>query len=246
MKAKLNPHISIDVVVFGFDSKSLKVLLVERDYLDPDTGKALQDLKLPGSLVYENETLDNAAYRVLKQLTGLEKIYLDQLAVFDSPDRTKGKIDRAWLQATTGIEIGRILTVAYYSLIRFDLANGSLAHLKQKAHWTELTDAKALPFDHSLIISNGLNYLREKVRTEPVALELLPKKFSLRQLQDLYEVLLDSEMDNRNFRKKIHRLGYFVALNEMEGRVNHKPARLYKFDKVKFNKIKKESSSFLP
>ena len=183
---------------------------------------------------------------MLKQLTGLEKIYLDQLAVFDSPDRTKGKIDRAWLQATTGIEIGRILTVAYYSLIRFDLANGSLAHLKQKAHWTELADVEALPFDHTLIIKNGLNYLREKIRNEPIALELLPKKFSLRQLQDLYEVLLDSEMDNRNFRKKIHRLGYFIALNEMEGAVNHKPARLYKFDKVKFNKIKKESSSFLP
>lgn len=246
LKAKLNPHISIDVVVFGFDSKSLKVLLVERDFHDQETGKIHHDLKLPGSLVHETETLDNAAYRVLKQLTGLERIYLDRLAVFDAPERTKRKIDRAWLESTTGIEIGRILTVAYYSLIRFDLANGHLSNLKQKAHWTELSDIKLLAFDHNAIIKNGLSYLREKVRNEPVALELLPKKFSLRQLQDLYEVLLDSDMDNRNFRKKIHRLGYFIPLDEMEEAVNHKPARLYKFDKTKYTKIKKESSSFLP
>jgi 8-oxo-dGTP diphosphatase len=246
LKEKLNPHISIDLIVFGFDAKSLKVLLIERDFHDLHTGKSIRDLKLPGSLVYENETLDHAAYRVLKQLTGLDKIYLDQLAVFDSPGRTKRKVDRAWLQLTTGFEIGRILTVSYYSLIRFDQANGSIAHLKQKAHWTEINDIKQLAFDHNAIIKNGLEHLREKIRSEPVALELLPRKFSLRQLQDLYEVLLGSEMDNRNFRKKIHRLGYFTPLNEMEEAVNHKPARLYKFDKAKYNKIKKESSSFLP
>jgi 8-oxo-dGTP diphosphatase len=246
LKAQLNPHISADVVVFGFDSRSLKVLLVERDFHDRLSGKSIHDLKLPGSLVYENEALDLAAYRILKQLTGLDKIYLDQLAVFDSPQRTKRKIDRAWLQSITGIEIGRILTVAYYSLLRFDLANGSLSHLKNKAHWTEIKDIKQLPFDHNAIINNGLEHLREKIRSGPVALELLPEKFSLRQVQDLYEVLLGARMDNRNFRKKIHRLGYFVPLNEMEEAVNHKPARLYKFDKAKYSKMQKESASFLP
>ena len=246
MKAQLNPHISVDIVVFGFDAKNLKVLLVERDFHDNISGKSIQDLKLPGSLVYENEALDHAAYRNLKQLTGLDQIYLDQLAVFDSPERTKRKIDRAWLQSITGIEIGRILTVAYYSLIRFDIANGSLAHLKHKAHWTEISDIGQLPFDHNAIINNGLEHLREKVRSEPIALELLPKEFTLRQLQDLYEVLLGSDMDNRNFRKKIHRLGYFIALDKMEEAVNHKPARLYKFDMAKYRKIRKECASFLP
>ena len=246
MKAELNPHISVDVVVFGFDAKSLKVLLVEREFHDKKSGRAFQDLKLPGSLVYENETLDHAAYRILKQLTGLDQIYLDQLAVFDSPARTKNEIDRAWLQSVTGIEIGRILTVAYYSLIRFDIANGHLAHLKQRAHWTEVKNIGRLPFDHNAIMENGLIHLREKVRSEPIAMELLPEKFTLRQVQDLYEVLLGSDMDNRNFRKKIHRLGYFVALDEMEEAVNHKPARLYSFDKIKFKKIRKESASFLP
>lgn len=246
MKSQLNPHISVDVVVFGFDGKSLKVLLVERIFRDPVSNKSIKDLKLPGSLVYENETLDHAAYRILKQLTGLDQIYLDQLAVFDSPERTKRKIDRAWLQSITGIKIGRILTVAYYSLIRFDIANGKLLHLKQKAHWKELSEVSQLPFDHNNIINSGTVHLREKVRSEPIALELLPKKFTLRQLQDLYEVLLISNMDNRNFRKKIHRLGYFVPLNEMEKTVNHKPARLYKFSKSKYKKIRKESVSFLP
>jgi 8-oxo-dGTP diphosphatase len=246
LKAQLNPHISVDVVVFGFDAKNLKVLLVERKLHESLSGKSIFDLKLPGSLVYENELLDHAAYRILKQLTGLDQIYLDQLAVFDSPERTKRKIDRTWLQSITGIEIGRILTVAYYSLIRFDIANGSLTHLKQKAHWIELSDIGQLPFDHNAIINNGLEHLREKVRSEPIALELLPEKFTLRQLQDLYEVLLGSNMDNRNFRKKIHRLGYFIALDEMEKAVNHKPARLYKFDKAKYRKMRKESVSFLP
>jgi 8-oxo-dGTP diphosphatase len=246
LKSQLNPHISVDVVVFGFDAKNLKVLLVERTFLDPISRKSIRDLKLPGSLVYENETLDHAAYRILKQLTGLDQIYLDQLAVFDSPERTKRKIDRAWLQSITGIEIGRILTVAYYSLIRFDIANGNLAHLKHKAHWTEISDIRQLPFDHNNIIDNGLEHLREKVRSEPIALELLPKKFTMRQLQDLYEVLLNSDLDNRNFRKKIHRLGYFIPLNEMEISVNHKTARLYKFDQAKYRKIRKESVSFLP
>jgi 8-oxo-dGTP diphosphatase len=246
LKAQLNPHISVDIVVFGFDAKCLKVLLVERIFHDYVSRKSVKDLKLPGSLVYERETLDHAAYRILKQLTGLDQIYLDQFAVFDSPERTKRKIDRSWLQSITGIKIGRIITVAYYSLLRFDLANGKLAHLKQKAHWTEINNVHKLPFDHNNIINNGLEHLRDKVRSEPIALELLPKKFTLRKLQDLYEVLLNCKMDNRNFRKKIHRLGYFIALNEMETAVNHKPARLYKFDKAKFRKISKESVSFLP
>ena len=246
MKSKLNPHISVDIVIFGFDAKSLKVLLVERTFHDSVRRKSIKDLKLPGSLVFERETLDHAAYRILKQLTGLDQIYLDQFAVFDSPERTKRKMDRAWLQATTGIKIGRIITVAYYSLIQFDRANGQLAHLKQKAHWTEIGDIHKLPFDHNDIIDYGLEHLREKIRSEPIALELLPKKFTLRQLQDLYEVLLNYDMDNRNFRKKIHRLGYFTALNEIEKSVNHKPARLYKFDKAKYRKIRKESVSFLP
>jgi 8-oxo-dGTP diphosphatase len=246
LKSQLNPHISVDVIVFGFDAKCLKVLLVERTFHDFVSEKSIKDLKLPGSLVYENETLDHAAYRILKQLTGLDRIYLDQLAVFDSPERTKRKIDRMWLQSVTGIEIGRILTVAYYSLIRFDKANGVLAHLKHKAHWTEISDIGELPFDHNIIINEGLEHLKDKVRSEPIALELLPKKFTLRQLQDLYEVLLGTEMDNRNFRKKIHRLGYFQALNEIEKAVNHKPARLYRFDKLKYKKIKKETVSFLP
>lgn len=244
MKAQLNPHISVDCVVFGFDSRSLKVLLVERILPDAGNGHPVTDLKLPGSLVYDNESLDHAAYRVLKELTGIDQLYLEQVAVFDSPQRTRRPADRNWLHEETGVDVGRIITVAYFSLVRADKANRFLSRLKHKAHWTDVRQIGKLAFDHNQIIQKGLEHLRTKIRTEPVALELLPRKFTLRQLQDLYEILLGTEIDNRNFRKKLHRNGYFVPLDEKEKQVAHKPARLYSFDKNKYKKIKQESVVF--
>lgn len=244
MRLKLNPHISVDCVVFGFDSGSLKVLLVERMFSDGHSGEAVSDLKLPGSLVYDNENLDNAAYRVLRELTGIDHIYLEQLSVFDSPERTSSATDRNWLQHETGIEIGRIISVAYFALIRFEKMMELLSRMNQKTHWTEARHPGRLPFDHNMIVRKGLEHLQTRMQIEPIAMELLPRKFTLRQLQEVYEVLLGREMDNRNFRKKLHRNGYFVPLDEKEKDVAHKPARLYTFDKTRYERNKKDSVIF--
>jgi 8-oxo-dGTP diphosphatase len=244
MKRRLNPHVSVDCVVFGFDSSRLKVLLVERDYTNPGSKIQLHDRKLPGSLVYEEEELDHAANRVLKELTGLKEIYLEQFKVFDAPDRTKNPTDRIWLEGLTGISIGRIITVAYYSLIPFGRPDHHELKIKKQASWVDMDEIGNLAFDHNDIIRRGLDILRSKVQSEPIALELLPKKFTLRQVQDLYEAILGISLDNRNFRKKIHRVGYFIPLQEKQSKVSHKPARYYRFDKKLYEKARQDAIIF--
>ncbi len=246
MIMKLNPHISVDCVVFGFDKKNLKVLLLKRKVISDTSAKVLkEDFKLPGSLISDREDLDHAAYRVLKELTGLDNIYLSKFDVFGSPDRVKNKIDRLWLHQLTGLPVERIVTVAYYSLIKLDEANRYNKILHQDAQWINVNTIRRLAFDHNEIFTKALSHLRKELRTEPVGFELLPHKFTLRQLQDLYEVIMGRELDNRNFRKKLLKLHYIVQLEEKEIHVNHKPALFYRFDKTVYEKEKKEFMSFV-
>lgn len=236
----LNPHISVDCVIFGFDGKHLKVLLIEREQVTEEVPIVPSGLlKLPGNLISDAEELDDSANRVLKELTGLNNIFLKQFAVFGSPDRLKKTNDLTWLRTTSGLQIDRVLTVAYYSLVKINESNPTES-LLDKTRWIPVYEVPQLIFDHNLIIEKALEALRKELRTEPIGFELLPKKFSIRQLQNLYEVILGNKLDNRNFRKKVGKLEYLIAQPEKEKGVNHKPAILYKFDKKMFLKNRKD------
>lgn len=238
----INPHISVDCVIFGFSTNQLKVLLIERTYTDRSGGK-INDHKLPGDFIAINEDLDLAAIRTLEELTGLKDIYLQQFAFFGRPDRISRPVDIQWLHENTGHEIQRVVTAAYYSLINITDTNREFA-IKNDASWIDVKQVPDLAFDHSTIISKGLEHLQGTLRNEPIGFEMLPAKFTIRDVQTLYEVILDCTLDNRNFRKKILKSTYLVQLDEKQRGVAHKPAYYYRFDRNLYEKHKKESLGF--
>jgi len=235
----INPHISVDCVIFGFSTNQLKVLLLEREF-STESGKQINDHKLPGDFIAINEDLDLAASRTLKELTGLKDIYLQQFAFFGHPYRISRPRDIAWLNATTGHQIQRVVTAAYYSLINITDTNSESA-IMNKARWMDVKQVPALAFDHGSIISTGLAHLQHTLRNEPIGFELLPEKFTIRELQTLYEVILDCRLDNRNFRKKILKSKYIIQLEEKQSGVAHKPAYYYRFDRGVYEEHKNES-----
>ncbi len=236
MTTRLNPHISVDCIIFGFDSDNLKVLLLKRAIRNDRLGYN-HDYKLPGSLINNNEDLDAAANRVLKELTGLSDIYLKQLHTFGKVDRIDNERDLKWFEETYNMPVHRVVTVAYYSLIKIDLTNQFLDQ-NSAASWYNIDDIKELAFDHNEILQLGLKTLRDEIKIQPIVFELLPKKFSIRQLQNLYEIILAEKLDNRNFRKKMEKLNFLYPLEEKEVGVAHKPARLYRYNKKTRSKYK--------
>ena len=233
MVPQINPSLSVDCVVFGFDGRSLKVLLIERR--SPLRNEEEEpDFKLPGSLIFEHETVDEAAHRVLKQYTDRQGIYLCQLHVFSEPDRIKGE-ELEWLQAHYRVTTSRVVTVAYYMLVKLDDALQTDVRTRG-ARWIDLEAIHQLAMDHKHILAHALETLSKQLMTEPIAFELLPRKFTLRQLQDLYEGILGIEIDNRNFRKKVLTSDYIVPTGEREKQVPHKPAMYYTFNRQKFRK----------
>ncbi len=237
-KENLNPHVSVDCVIFGFDDKKLKVLLIEREKI-PHSHLRGHKLKLPGSLISENEDLDTSVLRTLKELTGLDKIFLKQFAVFGLPDRLAPAEDLAWLRKTSGMRIDRVVTIAYYSLVKISESN-----ITSKTIWIPVNELPELIFDHNRIINKALQVVRQGLRTEPLCFELLPKSFTIRQMQNLYEAILDEDMDNRNFRKKVKPLEFIIPMPDKENGVNHKPAQLFRFDRKLYEKHRKVSSGF--
>lgn len=201
---------SVDCVIFGFDEGQLKVLLIERG-AEPYLGY----FALPGDLVYPTEGLDVAAKRVLKELTTLEDVYLDQVKAFGGVDRHP---------------LGRVITIGYFSLIKIDKYKLGASSWAKQAAWHPVNALPKLAFDHLEILNSCRAALEEKVRTRPIGFELLPEKFTLRELQALYESLLEKNLDTRNFRKKVLSTGLLVALDEMQKGVAHRPAKLFRFD----------------
>ncbi len=242
INSKLNFHVSVDCVVFGFEFGKLNVLLLERkmNY----EGQEFKDLKLPGDLVRKDEDLDTAAARVLKELTGLDNIYLRQYAAIGTPNRlTRQERDMEWLR-----QIGHpeevVVTVAYYSLINIDQERINKFELRDDAKWKPVSQISELAFDHMEILNDALTALRDELRFNPIGFELLPSKFTLSQLQKLYEVILGSTLDKRNFRKKVSNMPYVIPINEKEKGVSHKPARYYIFSKKVYEKTRKSSLDF--
>lgn len=228
-----NPHVSVDCVVFGFDGEKLKVLLIERTIDQPN--EHYNDKKLPGSIIYENENLDEAASRVLGELTGLRNIYLRQFKSFGDPNRTSNPRDIYWLENTTKLKIGRIVTVAYVALIKIN-RKIKLEDENKTVLWYDVQDIDKinLAFDHKEIIHAALEHVRHTLKVEPhLMFELLPRKFTMSQLRILYDVINQTHSDVRNFQKKMMQLHQLVLLDEVEKNVPHRAARLYKYERKK-------------
>ncbi len=232
----VNPHVSVDCVLIGFDGEQLCVLLIRQ--LDAIHEEGLNNYKLPGSLIYEDEDLDDAAKRVLKELTGLKSVKMIQFRAFGSKDRTRNPKDVRWLERFHSLneKIDRIVTIAYLTLLKIDRKYTQLSH-QYEACWMPVKEIKELAFDHKQIVEEALAYIRQYVENTPSSLfTLLPRKFTASQLRTLYEVIYDREFDVRNFHKKIALMDYVVPLEEKERGVAHRAARYYRFDRVIYNK----------
>ncbi len=237
MTVQTNHSLSVDCVVFGFNGQSLKVLLVERRYQVSMPERA-KEYKLPGSMILEAETLPDAAYRVLAEMTGLRDVYLKQTTIFSDPNRVDTE-EMKWINDYHNIESSRVVTVAYYALVKLD--HQIIEHTTAMgAHWASVDSVKHLALDHKQILVDTLSILCEQITSSPIAFELLPRKFTIRQFQTLYSAILGVEIDNRNFRKKMLSSGYLVATGEREKGVSHKPAEFYTFNKAAYKKIKKD------
>lgn len=233
-----NNHISVDCVIFGFDGEQLKVLLVKRN--GEDNGEVFSDMKLPGSLIYQDEDLDEAAQRVLKELTGVRNISMIQFKTFGSKNRTNNPKDVRWLERAMQSKVERIVTVAYVALVKIDRTLNQTVLANRQSCWVGIKDLKELAFDHNQIIKEALAYIRQYTEFNTSAIfELLPRKFTASQLRTLFELIYDKPVDVRNFHKKIGMMKYVVPLDELQKGVPHRAARYYKFDKKVYNKLRK-------
>lgn len=219
-----HPAVTVDCAVFGLDEDGLKALLIQRD-VEPFAGR----WALPGGFVRPDEGLEEAARRELREETGLERLFLEQLYTFGDPGRDPRE---------------RVITVAWYALVRLADHRVQAATDARQAAWFPVDDLPALAFDHDAILSTALTRLHGKVRWQPIGFELLPPKFTLTQLQRLYEIVLERELDKRNFRKKVLGLGILEELDEVEQDVAHRAARLYRFDQKAYQRMVRDGFNF--
>lgn len=218
------PAVTVDCVVFGVDDGDLEVLLIQRQ-LEPFR----LAWALPGGFVHMDETLDEAAVRELSEETGIHRLYLEQLYTFGAPERDPR---------------GRVITVAYYALVNLRDHELRAATDAENVGWFPVHELPTLAFDHDGIIDVAHERLQGKVRYAPIGFELLPRKFTLTELQRLYEVVLERELDKRNFRKKVLSMDLLIETDEVQKDVAHRAARLYKFDRKKYEKLSKQGFNF--
>ncbi len=220
------PALTVDCVIFGLDleEESLKVMLIERD-LEPFARR----WAIPGGFVRQGESLETAALRELEEETGISDVFLEQLYTFGAP----GRDPRGW-----------IVSVAYYALVSPDKHHVAAATDARRAEWFTVTNLPSLAFDHNDIMRAALQRVRGKLTYAPIGFELLPRKFTIKQLQKLYEIVLNEKLDNRNFRKKIFSMDVLRELEEIQKNVPHRAARLYKFDERKYKQLIKQGINF--
>ncbi len=215
--------VAVDCIVFGFDNEDLKILLVRRP-IEPVKG----EWSLMGGFVQEGESLDDASKRVLYALTGLHDVYLEQLYTF-------GEVDRD--------PVDRVISVAYYALIKIADYDREIVR-ENGAQWFKVTDYPKLIFDHDRMVQTAISKLRRKCRTQPIGFELLPEKFTIPQLQNLYEAILNQKLDKRNFRKKILSMNLLDKLDEKDKENSKKGAFYYRFNKEKYELLTSNGFSF--
>ncbi len=219
--------LSVDCVIFGFETGELEVLLYKRR-VEPFMGQ----WALPGGMVRYDEDIDEASKRILYDFTGVKKIFMEQLHAF-------GEVDRC-----PGGPYGRTVTIVYKALVqpgKFILRPGADA---VDTRWFNIKKVPKLIYDHNRLVKEALNGLKRKIKYEPIGFELLPKKFTLFQLQELYEAIWDVKFDKPNFRRKILNMNVLQKLDEKQGGVNHRHAVLYQFDKKRYDQLLKNGTLF--
>lgn len=215
--------VAVDCIIFGFDDGVLKVLAFKRK-VEPFCGS----WSLIGSFVAENESTDEAAKRVLFEITGLKNIFMEELKTYSSVTRDPG---------------ARCISIGQYALISLSKKNKKLTET-HGAEWLSIIDLPELVLDHQQMVADSLERLRNKARFYPIGLELLPKKFTIPQLQSLYEELFQLLFDTRNFRKKLLSLNMLIQLDEKDKTSSKKGAYLYEFDYDKYNTLKNKGFNF--
>ncbi|MCB1233969.1 MAG: NUDIX hydrolase [Verrucomicrobiae bacterium] len=218
------PALTTDCVIFGLDDEDLKVLLIQRD-LPPFEGK----WALPGGFVRVGESLEDGARRELREETGLKNVFLEQLYSFGDPDRDPRE---------------HVVTVAYFALVNLVDHPPRADTDARNAAWFPMDELPRLAFDHDRILGTARRRLRGKLRYEPIGFELLPEKFTLTELQRLYERVLDEPIDKRNFRKKVKKLAILKETDEIQSDVAHRAARLYRFDRGRYRTLVEEGINF--
>lgn len=216
--------LTIDCTIFGFQESKLKVLLVKHA-----DGIIKDQWALPGGWVAYNENVDTAAKRLLRDLTGVKDLYLEQLKAFGTVDRYPVK---------------RVITIAYYALTRPEIYELIPGFTASDAKWFNVDELKNLPYDHGEILHFSWNRLKRQVKHEPIGFNLLPEKFTLLQLQELYEAILETSLDKPNFRRKIMKMDLLISCREKQAGVSHRAANLYRFDKEVYDNLKEEGFIF--
>jgi 8-oxo-dGTP diphosphatase len=224
--SKFQRHlVAVDCIIFGYDiiEKEIKLLLSKRIF-EPAIGK----WSLAGGFVEGNESLDEAACRILRNITGMESVYMKQSYSYGDVDRDPGD---------------RVISVAYFALIAIRDINKDLAE-QNGVHWRSIARLPDLIFDHPLMVKRALADLQNQVKVKPVGFELLPERFTLVHLQDLYEAIYQRTMDKRNFRKKILSMGILEKLDEKEKETSKKGAYYYRFNKNGYAKLEQNGFYF--
>jgi ADP-ribose pyrophosphatase YjhB (NUDIX family) len=215
--------LAVDCIIFGFDNEDLKVLLIQRDF-EPEKGQ----WSLMGGFLKKEETLDDAAYRILMKLTGVRDIYMEQLYTFSDVNRDP---------------LERTISTSYYAIVNIEKHNINLVK-NYNAKWFSLSNAPKLIFDHNKMLNKAIMRLRRRTSISPIGFDLLPKKFTMRQLQKLYETILDKELDKRNFINKIRSMDILIKLNEKDMTSSTKGSYLYMFDQINYEE-KQENNFYL-
>ena len=208
-------HLAVDCIIFGFDDGVLSLLLLKRNF-EPAKG----EWSLMGGFVNEHESVDEAAGRVLTELTGLENVYMDQIGAFGDIDRDPGE---------------RVISIAYYALIDINKHDHELVRA-HNAYWVPMDQVPELIFDHNKMVRKALSVMRHKSSDQPIGMKLLPKEFTLSKLQRLYEAILGEPLDKRNFRKRIAEMDYIEKTDKIDKTESRKGAALYRFNERKYHK----------
>lgn len=215
---------SVDCVIFGFQNETLKVLLIQRKN---NPAKGL--MALPGDFLDENISIYDSAKNTLKKITHLDNIFLEQIKAFGRTNRYPNK---------------RVITISYYALINIEKYTPYAGYTAEKLEWCDIDKLPELAFDHQRIIDSAHQKLKRKVRYEPIGFNLLPEEFSITNLQQVYEAILQIELNKRNFRTKLNQMKLLIDTGEKQKNVAHKPAKLYKFDSAIYQKLKEEGFYF--
>jgi len=234
-------HISVDCVIFGFHNNELKVLLLHARYA--------RLWALPGGFIKKEEHMDEAAQRILKERTGLDEIYLQQFHVFSTPGRSTRKVNQQFLKnvgvsADESWMYDRFITIGYAALVDFSKVQPVADIFSSACEWFNFHDIPELLLDHREILNKALENLRLQLNFHPVGYNLLPPKFTMPELQKLYETILDKVLDRRNFQRKMIGTGILKRLNETKKGVAHKAPYYYKFDLRKYQKALKSGMGF--